>query len=407
MKLAVLGTDQNVLALVAAAGEAGHPIVWLGDVRPEDAADVGQLLPGLTPRDDWELLLDHATADAVLVGGGTATPDLRAEQLKRLATDAVPLLAVHPASGSVLTYYEVDMARRESRGVVRHYSPLAGAPAIAELVEWVEHANGPVGAVHQVICQRELPDCSRDSVFRHLARDAELLRRLAGGVRSVNAVGPRSDDASFASLQVQMTGPGAATLRWSVVPSADGPPRAALSLVGERGIARLRMPADDGTPIGGEVDDDWQLEISAGGRSETRPVTTWNAPRAAIEELAAALPFNGTEASVAASTWSAATAAMEVVDAIELSLQKGRTIEVHQQQLTEQLAFRGTMAAMGCGLLVLGLAVLVVAGLFGDVIGLPLRAIWPWTLLVVLAMFLLLQVVPWLAAKKQPNDGGE
>ena len=93
---------------------------------------------------------------------------------------------------------------------------------------------------------------------------------------------------------------------------------------------------------------------------------------------------------------------MEIVDTIELSLQKGRTIEVHQQRLTEQLAFRGTMAAFGCGLLLLAFFALVVAGLLGDVLGVPLKDYWPIALLAVLAVFLLMQALPWLVKRRRP-----
>lgn len=404
MKLAVLGTDRDVIALVTAALEAGHQVVWLGDVRPDDAAEIAQLLPDLANRGDWELLLDQATADAVIVGSGTAAADLRAEQLKRIVTDGVPLLAVHPVSASVLVYYEVDMARRESHAVVRHYSPWATAPTISELASWVRTGDGPIGEAHQANCDRHLVDCGRKAVLRTLARDAEVLRTLLGGVHTVNAVGPHTDDASFASLQVQLTGPSEATSRWSVTPAIDTVPRSALTLVGSRGIARLRMPVDGAAIVVGEPADAWQLEISAGDRNDVLPVTTWDAARTAIDELSAVLPANGTGRSESASTWPAATAAMEIVDAIELSLQKGRTIEVHPQQLTERLAFRGTMAAFGCGLLFLGFFALIGAGLFGDLLGVPLKAIWPWLLLGVLAIFLLLQAVPWLATKRPSSE---
>ena len=99
---------------------------------------------------------------------------------------------------------------------------------------------------------------------------------------------------------------------------------------------------------------------------------------------------------------------MEVVDAAELSLQKGRTIEVFQQQLTERLAFRGTMAAMGCGLLLVAFMVLVGVGIFGGVEGLGRRQLvnsWSLVLLAVLAFFLLLQAVPFLAGKSDRNRG--
>jgi hypothetical protein len=93
---------------------------------------------------------------------------------------------------------------------------------------------------------------------------------------------------------------------------------------------------------------------------------------------------------------------MEVVDAADLSLQKGRTIEVFQQQLTERLAFRGTMAAMGCGLLLVAFMVLIGVGILGGVEGLDRRHLvnsWSIVLLAVLSFFLLLQAVPLLAGK--------
>ena len=232
MKLAILGTDPELVTLVEAAVAAGHQFVWLGDVRPEDAAVLNQLVSGLTVSVDWESLLDHGLVDAVLVGRGTAGDALRAEQLKRLVADIMPVLAVHPMGTSVLVYYEVDMARHEVHGVLRHYSPLGGLPALTTLADWVHSGGGPIGAVHQIILQRPLADCGRESVFRHLARDVEVLRTVAGGVRTVNAVGPRIADATYASLQVQMTCPGAATLRWSIAPTTHESPPATLTLIG-------------------------------------------------------------------------------------------------------------------------------------------------------------------------------
>src|SRR5688572_25736580 len=114
MKLAVLGTDPDLLALLAAARTDGHEIVWLGDVRSQDQAAARQFTSvDANTSSDWETLLDHAAADAVLIGRGNAGDELRSEQLKRLVADAVPLLVVHPAVLSVLTYYELDMVRRE------------------------------------------------------------------------------------------------------------------------------------------------------------------------------------------------------------------------------------------------------------------------------------------------------
>src|SRR5262245_28725426 len=113
MKLALLGTDPEALALVEAALAAGQAVVWLGDVRPEDRPALAQWLPGVRESGDWESLLDHGLVDAVIVGRGTAADELRAEQLKRLVADVMPVLAVQPVGTSVLVYYELDMARHE------------------------------------------------------------------------------------------------------------------------------------------------------------------------------------------------------------------------------------------------------------------------------------------------------
>jgi hypothetical protein len=282
---------------------------------------------------------------------------------------------VHPVGTSVLVYYELDMARHEVHGILRHYSPLLGSPTIDELASLVARGDGTIGAVHQVICQRNAADCGRESVLRHLARDVEVLRHIAGSIRTVSAVGPRTANETYASLQVQMTGPGAATLRWAIAPG-DENSLPMLTLVGQHGTKQsVILPADD-------------------------------AAQAAIDGLAAALACNGTSESEAASTWKTATAAMEVVDTIELSLQKGRTIEVHEQRLTEQLAFRGTMAAFGCGLLLFTLFAFVAAGLLGDLFGffgIPIKQIWPAALLIVLALFLLMQALPWWVTRRRPK----
>jgi predicted dehydrogenase len=361
----------------------------------------------LTASADWESLLDHGLVDAVLVGRGAISVELSAEQLKRLVTDAVPTLVVHPATLSVLTFYELDMGRRESHALLRHYNPLIGGPIVADLAEWVRAGTSDIGAVHQVVCQRLASDCGRDAVLRHLARDVELLRAIAGEVRSVSAIGPRAADATYASLQLQLSGTGAATVRWSIVPSPGQASRVELTLIGEHGTATLRLPPDDGSYDELAQAGAPQLKIALGDKKESPPLPIWDAPRAAIDQFMAALPANATAEGESASTWQNATIAMEIVDAIELSLQKGRTIEIYPQHLTEQLAFRGTMAAFGCGLLLVGLFVLVVAGVLGDALNVPLMRYWPWALLIVLAMFLLLQVVPWLAGKRQTKRAPE
>jgi predicted dehydrogenase len=398
MRLAFLGTDADAASLLATSLRLGHEVVWLGEVGPAAAAEVGRLVPRLQPTADWELLLDRTAADAVVIGRHATSEDLRAEQLKRLATDAGALLVVHPASRSVLTYYEVDMARRESGCVVRHFNPIANHPAIADLARWLRDGHEAVGRVAQLTCDRALARPTREAVLSHFARDAELLRAVVGHIRSTSAVGPRDADGSYASFQVQMAVDLDVSVRWSVAPSSGGNHGATLTLIGERGTVALLLPADLAT---GES---WQLRTVVGERSEVERLAEWDAAGAAMAELAAAVGAAAEAGAEAVSTWQSATEAMEVADAAELSLQKGKSVDVHHQKLTPQLAFRGTMAALGCGVLMLGLAVLVVMTLLGGVeslLGHSLIPYWPLVLLGLLAVFLLLQAVPLLVTKRK------
>ena len=399
MKLALLGTNADVLQLAAAAREMGHEITWVGDVRPADAEAIAQLAPGPVDRShEWELLLDRSIADAVLVGRGTAAADLRAEQLKRLTAEAIPLLVAQPACDSVLPYYEVDMTRRETGGLVRHYNPMAGHPIVAELAAWAREGHPAIGPIHQLTCERRLDDDARASALGHLARDVELMASAAGDIRRVTAIGPRTAEASFASLQVQMSSSGPASLRWSVRASRGATNGLEMTFVGERGIVALHVAES----LSASQPATWELEIKSDDQQERRSLEPYDPPRAAIQQLAEALAETDAERRAARSTWDAATRAMEVVDAVELSLEKGRTIDVYQQQLTERLAFRGTMAALGCGLLVVGFFAIVLVTLLGgaeEAVGHRLLPAWPLVLLAVLAFFLVMQVVPLLVQK--------
>jgi hypothetical protein len=148
----------------------------------------------------------------------------------------------------------------------------------------------------------------------------------------------------------------------------------------------------------------WKLETTVDGQSDRQELPAHHAPLAAIQGLAAAITESDLDRRAASSSWDSATRAMEVVDAVTLSLEKGRTIDVFQQQLTERLAFRGAMSALGCGLLLVGFAVVVLVTVLGGAEGAAgqrLVPFWPIALLAVLAFFLLLQAVPLLAAKSK------
>ncbi|NOZ39199.1 MAG: hypothetical protein GXP24_03095 [Planctomycetes bacterium] len=385
MNFALLGTDPDSIALAQAAEVAGHAIVWCGDI-----ADACPLMPGWPAEDlggEWEALLDQSTADAVIVGRGQATASLRAEQVNLLTKNGVAILTTFPLVDSVLSYYEIDMSRGESDGILLHFNPLKEQHTILdECREWIADGHPELGAVEQVVWERTLVERTQERVLWHFSRDVELLSLLDGRLNRLGALGSPDEAATYAGLSVQLLGKSEVPMRWQVGPvEKDSASR--LVLIAERGKMTL-----DFDKTGHAT----QLTMSHDGESHITELQEVDAASNAVQRFVDAIVAgNGS-----ASTWPQALAAMELTDTIEISLRRGRMIEVHQQQLTEQMAFKGTMSALGCGVLLLLPPLLLFLGWAAELLGLPWAKSWSYVLLGLLVAFLSLQLIPKLLFKR-------
>ena len=385
MKFALLGADDDTLALAEAAVAAGHRLVWIGDCQPYELAAPGR--DSLrAPSDEWEDLLDSDLADAVLVGRGAADAAVRSRQVQELVKQGRPVLASFPLFDSVLSYFEVDMARGESGAVVRHYNPVASSGAAGVATDTLRE-GAELGPVEQVVCERTMADRSRAAVVRQFARDAELLDVIAGGLDRVGAhaaAGAAPDEPSaYAGLSVQLSGRQALPVRWSVSPPHAGPP---LRLTLVCALGRLVIDLDQHNEMTAIV----RTRNGADAAEAMRP--TGAAVRALDEFVAevASVPHGRS----GGSTWPQALHVMELADSIEISLRRGRMIDVQGQQLTEQLAFRGTMAAAGCGLLLVLPPLLLVVGWLAGLAGIDAGRFWAPALLAPPALVFAPQVLP-------------
>lgn len=396
MKFALLGADADALSLATAAAAAGHHVAWVADA----AGDTSFGEPH--PLGQWEDLLDGELVDAVIVGRGAADSQVRCRQLQELVKQGRPVLTSFPLFDSVLSFFEVDMARGESRSLLRHYNPvLSSAPLDALRAALAEHDAASVdalGPIEQVLCERPLEDRSQGSVQWHFARDAELLDVVVGGLDRVGAHGaqapagaPDGATQAYAGLSVQLSGRRNLPVRWSVLPPhADAGMR--LTLVGARG--RMTVVFDEAGVA------QRMIRQTTAGQSES-PIATQAPAATAIAALVDAVAAGRDD-----STWASALHVMELTDSIEISLRRGRMIDVHGQQLTEQLAFRGTMAAVGCALLAVLPPLLLLIGWAAGLLGIELADYWPHALLGLLAAFLGLQVLPKLIYPAGRDDGG-
>jgi predicted dehydrogenase len=413
MKLAILGADDESIALARWAVEhGGHALVAAFASAPR-GSELYRFAPQAKTAESWESLIAGSGIDAVIVGrgapagektGGLSAAERRDDRLRKLVQAAVPLVIVCPACEAIVGF-ELEMIRRDTRGVIVPYVPGLGRPEISRLVEiasWGEAS--PIGRVEQVTFEREMTDRSRSAVLAQLSRDISLLRQLIGTVQAITAhgearpigrdpLGPKSTEPpSLANLTVSLSGDEGLIARWAVIPAlAKGGGR--LALIGERGKAVLSMPADAA----------WSL--TGAGQLD--------APEEAGEPLEAAAIFQRMSHAISTdefyddAAWLAVCRDQEAAEAVDRSLERGRTIELYNEAHSEAESFKGLMAMGGCLMLLLALGMLLLA-VAVEALHLPIRGwrmwrLWPVYLLAPLALFLLLQFLQ-MAVKRE--DGG-
>lgn len=383
LTIGVLGTGSDIDALIAAAPRRGDRVVLKAD-----PADGGVL----------DRLLDADVCDVVAVGTGGWPPDpdgeaRRIEAVRLLVQAGRSLLLAHPLSMSMLWAYELDMIRQDSGAVLIPWLPARLHPLVARLRQEIEAGVAGAsahGALETVRLERLLPDRSRERVLAALARDVDLVRCLVGEPTKLGTLGGSDTAAAWGTLAVGFTGPDLVPVRWQVSP---------------------------GAPIGLKI----TLQYAAGSLSVEAPDDgpwTWNGPPtdavicdAGDTMLAVVHAALDTDAAVPATQpggppaagWADAARAIELAETVPRSLAKGRSVDLHREEFSELGTFRGTMASLGCGLVLAALLLLLLATLVGGIarefgweFGKRVAAAWPFVILAALVAFLALQILPLL-----------
>jgi myo-inositol 2-dehydrogenase/D-chiro-inositol 1-dehydrogenase len=392
MRLALLGLDDDVIAVakVAAANGAYHvgPIAC----SAEQLQIARRELPDIEWLSNWEALLDRSSADAVLVARAD-NEDLLTEQLRKLVQAGMPVLVSHPVGLSMLAGYELEMVRSEASGVIMPNVPHWHAEPVRLLSELIQQGDASeIGQLEQVTLERSLSDRSRSSVLQWFGRDVDLLRMLCGEIHRVSAMG-RTPQGDYANVGVQMAAESGLIIRWSAGPVEDVA-GSRLVLIGSRGKAILHIP---------QHQQPWQLQIRSQDEVHTQEFGSDDIVLAALACLKHA---DGPP--TRCPRWSDAAKSIELTGAVERSLARGRTVEMNLDEQTEAGTFKGLMTSVGCGLLIGGL-LLIGASAVGHRLAVAaglhqianLLEKWPYLLLALLAIFLLLQA---LLRITQPTD---
>lgn len=392
MKFALLGGDPAVLELAAAvANSPDHELVWAHLPRAQWPA-LAAFAPHLRPSEEWEGLL-AGVADAVLAGPGLETDaDERADQVRRLVADRIPVLAVHPFHPASLIYYELESQRGEPPAVLVPYLPSRGHPAVTELASWLAASRARGETFEQLVCERFLADRNAVTIRKQFAVDVDLAASLAGEFTHLGALAPGATAfeaaPQYANLGVQAFGKHGTMFRWSVSP-VDPHPGARWTLVTSGGKATLEALA--GQP--------WKVERRTPEGLETREFPTWTGAAETLAHFVAAIEHPS--ATPTLPDWDAALRAAELAEAIDRSLTKRRTIEVRGENLSEAGAFKTTMSAASCVLLAAAPVVICSGAILSRT---PMLAWLGWAILglsvAVMVVFLLLQTLGWLASKE-------
>jgi hypothetical protein len=390
MKLGLLGTDSDIALLAAAATARGDDVLAL------DRTD-GQPGEG------------HEPCDAIAVGA-EGWDAARAETVRMLVQTGRMLVLAQPLELSMLWAYELDMIRRDSGAVLLPFLPARLHPFVARLKAAVEAGvagTSPLGPLESVRLERTMSDRTRSAVQAALARDVDLVRVLVGEPARLATLGAGDPDSAWPTLAVGFTGPDQVPARWQVVPGSS----AGLTITLQHAAGAVSVHAPDagdwtwsGPPAGTQPFDRGAVMLAA--LDETLRLNQSRTDRAHDATLlAGALPI---------ASWSDAARAIELADTVPRSLVRGRAVDLHQEEFSELSTFRGTMASLGCGLVLAALMVLILATIAAGIatafdweFGKTVLSAWPVVVLVVLGLFLALQLLPFLMTDRhrEPPTG--
>ena len=313
------------------------------------------------PRDLDDALV-VAGIDAVVVGGA---PGFRAEALRRVAAEGLLAVCLHPPGPDSEAYYQVALSRAETGAVLVPDLSLRLHPGVERLRQAM--AGQELGAFRGLRYEAIVDPASGDLARFHFARAVDVVRSLLGEIEAVTATGDPPGDQPDEMLVVQLRASDArrAEVRLSSGPVA--PPQ--LVLTGANGSLTLELP-DNLT--------DTDLEC-------------WDPHGAILDVLAAARAGRDVHPDLADGT-----RAMEVAEGVVRSLRRGRTVELHYEEISEAGTFKSVMTSLGCLILLAVLVVLPIA-LAGPALGIGWTIYLAYLIPPLLLVFLCLQLLRFAA----------
>lgn len=313
MNFALLGDDPLGLLIKQAALDAGH------GCRTAD-------------EQNWMTLLTASDLAGVIVAGDSEQVQAAAKQL---ASAGKPLLIVPKVAFGTACAYELSLIRDDSAVVLM---PAFLHRVDLELRSLVQRLrSGELGTVRRLEIDVTLPAAENSGPTDSLSEvdieedalpDIDLLRWLGGNYDQVTALRSGQTEQGCSQATLTLAGTGLPDVTWVVRRGAD--PSWRLSVSTERGVVTIERP----------------------------PNQPHSHPARMLSAFAVACGGTKPEPD-----WPDAVRAFDVLDAARRSLRRRRTIDLHFETLSERQQFKTQMTAIGCGLLMLTLVLML--GLLG------------------------------------------
>ncbi|MCP4192896.1 MAG: hypothetical protein GY768_19965 [Planctomycetaceae bacterium] len=383
MKIATLGYDHDLHELIRYVMDSTEHTVTACFDPGSGRKALAAIAPMAVGTDEsWEVLLTGSVADVVCVATRpeeTQQAEARDEQLRKLVQGPSPLIII-PPSCQMIVGFELEMIRQDSECLMIPYHPVLYHPHYRRLRDILDSSeSSPLGKIEQLVWERQAGNRDRADVLHAFSRDACVLRDLLVNVSRVAAMGGSTNDDALANLGVHLTGDSDRLARWSIGPVSQAA-GAKVTVIGSHQTACLSMP---------DKSFDFELVLN-GEKQQTQGETP---PQRLLEVVQEQIENSPT----GSNNWEPVCRALELEEAVERSARRGRTIELHNEMVTERETFKGMMAAGGCGLLLWVMTMLLVAGVV-EGLQLPIRdsflwKLWPLVLFAPLGIFLFLQLL--------------
>ena len=321
MNFALVGDDAAAIPLLEAILGAGHRVVRAALAEPAVGGLASHAEWSSVPRCSWEELLIDSSVEAIVIAGDSDEVQTAA---KLLASAGKPLLIVPRIPFGAACAYELSLVRDDSHVELMPAFTLRFVPELVSLSQ--RFAAGELGVIRRLQVDRELPSSSTTSGLTDAEIDAaalddiDLLQWLGGRYDQVTAQRSGLTDQGCSQATLILAGSGLPDATWT---ARRGP------------VALWRLTVEtDREPILLE-----RLNASTAPAAMIVAFVTSKIPHAP--------------------TWSDAVRAFDVLDAARRSLRRRRTIDLHFEILSERQQFKTQMTAIGCGMLMLTLVLML------------------------------------------------